>query len=67
MAGNDFGWALAQMRAGKRVRRAGWLTDPPEWIAIHASGRKPIIVNEDHSTCLFRDSDPLLATDWDLA
>jgi hypothetical protein len=58
---NDFGWALAQMRAGNRVRRTGWLT--VEWIAI-VNGA---IVDEDGKVTVFTNQKPLLALDWVLA
>jgi hypothetical protein len=61
MSGQDFGWALARMREGERVRRAGWLS--VEWIAI----RGDEIRDEDGALCRFNDNKPLLATDWELA
>lgn len=36
-AGNDFGWALGQLRAGARVTRLGWngnLPRPRMWIGL---------------------------------
>jgi hypothetical protein len=62
MPKNDFGWALAQMRAGMKVRRRGWRDI--EYISIHP---KLGIVDEDSTRTVFRDSDPLLAMDWEIA
>lgn len=65
MAGQDFGWALAQMRAGQKVRRAGWTWDSlvKEWIEIRGGQ----IVDEDGKTTCFSSNEPLLATDWEPA
>lgn len=59
---HDFGWALAQMRAGKRVRRAGW-TDGEAWSLARADdgsfwGRASI--RQFHW-------EHVLATDWEVA
>lgn len=60
--GKDFGWALAQMRAGHKVRRPHW--GDAEWIEINAKGD---LVNEDHSPCMFRDGAALIARDWSVS
>lgn len=65
MGENDFGWALAQMREGHRVRRRGWM--PEESIGIGKIFGKTDIIDEDGSRCSFRDNLPLLATDWEIA
>lgn len=59
--GNDFGWALSQMRLGKSVRRRGWR----DFECITIVGKN--IVDEDGSPTSFRDNSPLLANDWMLA
>lgn len=61
--GNDFGWALAQMRDGNKVRRQGWR--PEEWIALRDDRKE--IVDEDGGVTRFLDSKPILATDWTVA
>ncbi|MET4683718.1 hypothetical protein [Brevundimonas faecalis] len=58
----DFGWALAQMRAGQKVRLPHW--DPSEWIAMNGDGQ---IVDEDDAATRFTSQAPILATDWRLA
>lgn len=61
----DFGWALKQMRAGRKVRRPTWTWNElaKEWIAL--KGGK--IVDEDGKITAFNGQEPLLATDWVLA
>jgi hypothetical protein len=61
--GGDFGWALAQMRAGQKVRRQMWRDF--EHIYLHPT--RKMILNEDESQMMFTSQAPLLATDWVLA
>lgn len=37
---SDFGWALHQLKAGKRVRRAGW-NGKNMWLALWTAGTYP--------------------------
>lgn len=61
MAGQDFGWALARIRSGARVRRRIWTQD--EWIELR-SGK---IFDEDGTETRFTSSEPLLACDWQMS
>lgn len=58
---SGFDWALVQMRAGKKVRRKGWL--PEEWIALSRNR----IVDEDGAETQISNQKALLALDWEPA
>lgn len=63
-AEGDFAWALGQMRAGRKVKRARWRDD--EWITIKRVGAKEVMQDEDGSPTSFSSTEPLLSTDWSL-
>jgi len=60
---NDFGWALAQMRGGARVRLRYW----ERYEHIRLGEDRKEIVDEDGYPTRFRDNRPLLALDWEIA
>ncbi len=73
MCNPDFGWALDQLRAGKRVTRAGW-NGKGQWIALqvpdeHSKMSLPYLyistVDGKIVPWLASQTD-LLADDWDV-
>ena len=56
---HTFEWALIQMKAGKKVRRACW--KPHEWWALHEDG---VIVLHDGDLVLEIPTIQALASDW---
>lgn len=56
---HDFGWALAQMRAGKKVRRSCWVNG--SWLRYNG-----YIVSDRESLPEVK-TDHIVATDWEVA
>ncbi|MCH9836400.1 hypothetical protein K0U83_12095 [bacterium] len=62
--GHGFGWALARMKEGKRVRRASW-ENPRDSFGIDPEGE--IIFGRHMNTLSVLDASHILATNWELA
>ena len=71
---NDIGWAIAQLKAGKRVRRKVWSDQStvrncaPAHIHLESSpkGSPYILLTDVISTDIWQaDQGDLLATDWE--
>lgn len=70
----DFGWALEQLRQGRKVCRAGW-NGARQWIALqvpdeNSKMRKPYLYIrpvDGEFVPWFASQTDLLAEDWELA